>query len=605
MWGKHGHLFQLDKTQEEDRPGAKLELLKLFKYLKPYRLQVTFALLVSVIVTGISLIPPRLIGIIIDEVIVKKAISKLYFMSFALLITYVVSNALDGLKTFLMGKLGQNVTYDLWQSVYISLQRLSFNFYDTNQTGNIMSRVTNDVNAVERVIVDGVDVVLIASLTLVGVSVILFRMNRELALITMVPIPVLVILAWSLNQRAHKIFRNVRRKMGEISALLQDSISGIREIKSFGREDYEANRLSEKSTDYLTTNLQAIKLRAVLFPAIITTTSIGTIFVLLFGGRIAITTNQLSAGEIVSFLFYLGLFYRPIHELNRVNHMLQHARASSERIFEVIDAVPQIRELPDAVTIPRPVKGEVVFSNVHFSYDDGEEILHGIDFKTNQGEAVALVGPTGSGKTTIANLIPRFYDVNEGNILIDNIDIQKLKLRDLRKNIGIVMQEPFLFNGSIAENIAYGRLESTMDEIIHVAKLANIHSFITSLEDRYDHQIGERGIKLSVGEKQRIAIARTLLKDPPILILDEATSSVDTRTEALIQEAIEHLLLNRTSFVIAHRLSTIIHADKILVVHNGKIVEAGTHKELLARNGLYYKLYETQWHSKKSTNREV
>jgi len=275
--------------------------------------------------------------------------------------------------------------------------------------------------------------------------------------------------------------------------------------------------------------------------------------------------------------------------------MLQHGRAASERIFEVIDTKPQIREVRNAISLSHPVKGEVVFHEVHFSYRPGEEILHGVSFEAHSGEIIALVGPTGAGKTTIVNLIPRFYETESGAIFVDGIDVRKLRLRSLRENIGIVMQEPFLFDGSIRENIAYGRLEATMDEIVAISKLANAHSFIIELPDGYEHQIGERGVRLSVGEKQRIAIARALLKNPPILILDEATSSVDNKTEALIQEATEHLLRNRTSFVIAHRLSTVMHANKILVVQDGKIVESGNHEELLSRGGVYHNLYQIQW----------
>jgi len=278
-----------------------------------------------------------------------------------------------------------------------------------------------------------------------------------------------------------------------------------------------------------------------------------------------------------------------------VNHILQHARASSERIFEIVDAEPDVKEAKGAMSFKRPVKGEVIFKNVHFSYKPGLEVLHGITFKANSGETIALVGPTGAGKTTIVSLVPRFYDVDSGQICIDGVDIRKYKLKELRESIGIVMQEPFLFNGTILENIAYGRLDAKIDEIVEAAKLANAHTFIVKLADGYYHQIGERGVKLSVGEKQRIAIARAILKNPPILIFDEATSSVDNETEALIQEAISRLLKNRTSFVIAHRLSTVMNAHKILVINEGNIVETGTHSELLVKGGLYKKLYEIQF----------
>ncbi|MCX5642388.1 MAG: ABC transporter ATP-binding protein [Candidatus Omnitrophica bacterium] len=597
MRGPGGHFSRFDKRiiPEDDKPGAKLNLVRLFGYLKPYRWQVAFTLFISVAVTLLSLIPPRLIGVVIDQALGKKDLPRLYFISFSLLLVYITSHALGGLKNFLMSRLGLRVIYDLWQDVYQNLLRLSFNFYDDNQTGNIMSRITNDVSAVERVIVDGVDTIIVASLTLLGVTFVLFRINWKLALITMIPIPILLFLALFVTRRAHRIYRQVRRKMGEISALLQDNISGIRETKSFGREDYEVGRFSEKSTDYMGVNLQAVKLWSIFSPAILTTTSIGTVLVLLFGGQLVISAGKLSAGEIVSFLFYLGLFYQPIHQLNMVNHMLQHGRAASERIFEVIDTEPQIREAGNAVNLPQPVKGGVIFQDVHFSYKPGKEILRGVSFEAKPGEIVALVGATGAGKTTTVNLIPRFYEVENGAIFIDGINVRELKVRNLRENIGIVMQEPFLFDGSIIENIAYGRLDATLDEIVAISKLANAHNFIVELADGYEHQIGERGVRLSVGEKQRIAIARALLKNPPILILDEATSSVDNKTEALIQEAIEHLLRNRTSFVIAHRLSTVMHANKILVFQAGKIVESGNHEELLARGGVYYDLYQIQW----------
>jgi len=582
----------------DDSIGGRINLKRLFGYLKPYRAQIILSLFISFVVTGLNLIPPRIIGIIVDKAIVGGMTAGLVQMAFFLLAVYIFAGVFTGWKIFLLGRIGQKVTYDLWQEVYRNLQRLSFSFYDENQTGNIMSRITSDVVAVERVIVDGVDVFIIACLTLLGISGVLFSMNWRLALVTLIPIPVLVVLAWLITIKAHSIYRQVRRKMGEISALLQDSISGIREIRSFVREDYEINRLAEKSMEYMNTNIQAIKLWAVFFPAILIATSMGTFLVILVGG--SMTAHGMSAGRIVSFLFYLGLFYQPIHQLNNVNHMLQHARASSERIFEIIDAVPQVKEEPGAFDLRKPVRGEVVFHNVRFSYKPGIEVLHGISFESHPGEIIALVGPTGAGKTTIISLIPRFYDVDSGTVFIDGIDIRRYRLKSLRENIGIVMQEPFLFNGSIMENIAYGRLDATMDEIVEAAKLANAHNFISALPDGYAHQIGERGIRLSVGEKQRIAIARAILKNPPILILDEATSSVDNETEALIQEAIGHLLRNRTSFVIAHRLSTVMNADKILVVNQGMIAEVGTHDQLIERGGFYANLYEIQWKNRKA-----
>ncbi|HOJ40707.1 MAG TPA: ABC transporter ATP-binding protein, partial [bacterium] len=464
---------------------------RLLGYLAPRWPLVVVALFLSLSITGLSLVPPRLIGLVIDRAIVSKNLQSLMWLTFLLFLAYGLEHGLTGVKGWLLGKLGQTVIFELWQDVYHNLLRLSFDFYDANQTGNIMSRVTTDVGAVERVIVEGVDMLVVASLTLLGVTGILFFINWKLALITLIPIPLLLFVAWLATERMHRVYRDVRRKMGEVSALLQDSLSGIREIKSFAREDYELERLCVRSMDYLSSNLEAIKLWSFFSPTIMSLTSLGSFLVLLFGGRIAILSGTLTPGQIVSFLFYVGPFYQPIQRLNWFNHMLQHARASSERIFELIDAVPRVKEREKPVVLPHPIRGEVVYREVHFSYENGREVLHGISLEARPGEIVALVGPTGAGKTTIVRLLPRFYDVDSGNILVDGVDIRELSLKQLRQSIGIVMQEPFLFNGTVLENIAYGKPGATMEEIVEAARLANAHQFISAFPEGYDQQIGE------------------------------------------------------------------------------------------------------------------
>lgn len=582
---------------EEESIGTKLPVMRLLGYLKPYKWQAILSLFFSFAIIATNLAPPRIIGNIIDKATGREQLGFLHAMAALLVLVYFLGALLEGLKSFVIGKLGQKIIHDLRIDTYSSLQRLNLSYYDNSQTGAMMSRVTNDVNEVERIIVEGTDTLLVAVITLLGIMFILFRMNPRLGLIASIPIPILALISYQIINRAHKIFRQVRREFGDMNALLQDNISGIREIKSFAQEEYEEKRFENKSNSYFMTNIRAIRLRSSFFPLVIFFTSMGTALVLLFGGRFRILsdTGHPTAGEIVSFLFYLNLFYNPVRQLNMFSHMMQHARASCERIFEIMDIEPEIKDAGDAIDLPEPIRGEVSFKDVYFSYKKDEVVLKGVTFNARPGETIALVGHTGAGKSTIASLIPRFYEADSGSITIDGIDVRKLRLRNLCSKIGIVAQEPFLFNGTIFDNIAYGKRDATMEEVIKVARDANAHQFISRLPGGYEHEVGERGIKLSVGEKQRLAIARALLKDPPILILDEATSSVDVQTEALIQQALERLISSRTSFIIAHRLSTIRKADRILVINEGTVAEEGSHEELLANGTIYRRLYQIQW----------
>lgn len=596
-FGRGRHRASSANLNEDHEPkGSGLPVLRLIGYLKPYKWQAVSGVFLSFLILAAQLAPPRIIGIIIDSVIMENRLARLNIAVLALAGIFAAGALLQGVKHYIIGRIGQNIIHDLRTDTYNKLQRLSLSFYDANQTGSMMSRVTNDVNEVERVIVEGTDTFLVAVFTLIGIMVILLTMNPALALAAAVPVPVLFLLTLFVVKRAHKIYRQVRKDLGDMNALLQDNISGIREIKSFSQEEYEEERFQTTSGRYFNSNLRAVKLWAKVFPQIMLFISLGTVLVLWYGGRLNIIHGSPSPGELVAFLFYLNLFYMPVRQLNMFNHMLQHARAASERIFEIIDSEPGIKDARDAKNLPEPVRGNVSFKDVHFSYSKGLPVLHGVSFNAEQGELIALVGQTGAGKSTIAALIPRFYEPDSGFITIDGIDIREIRLKNLASNIGVVAQEPFLFNGTVFENIAYGKRDADIEEVVESARAANADRFISNLPDGYYNEVGERGIKLSVGEKQRIAIARALLKNPPILILDEATSSVDVRTEALIQEALERLITSRTSFVIAHRLSTIRKADRIFVIDRGRIAEEGSHEELMEKGSIYKNLYKIQRH---------
>ncbi len=567
-------------------------------YLGPYRFFLIVGLGAATVATLVQLGPPYLIKIIIDKVIVQKNLLLLNYLILALIGLYLLRSGFTTLRLIYVNKVQQGLILDLRNEAHRHLQRLSLSYFEKRQSGRIVSRVINDVEALQAVVSTGAVTLTIALVTLLGSLIILIRLNLKLTLLAMIPIPGLVFLVATFSKRAHKGYRQMRRRLADINALLQESIAGIRVIKSFRQERYEQERFIHKGGSYYRANMAIVRLWAFFFPLIMLASALGTVVVLWYGGR-AVILGNLTIGGLVAFVSYLALFYAPINQLNEVNNIFQYARAAGERIFAIIDAVPEVKEKKGAIAPTSPLKGRVKFNNVDFSYGKEKkvqkEILHQISFAANPGDLIALVGASGSGKSTIVSLIPRFYDVTSGSIAIDNYDIKHLKLDYLRQNVGMVLQEPFLFNGTILENILFGRPTASREEAIEVAKTANAHDFITRLLHGYETEVGERGVKLSVGEKQRITIARVILKDPPILILDEATSSVDSETEILIQEALERLMKGKASFVIAHRLSTIRNATRILVISDGKIVEEGTHQELLAKRGHYSHLYQIQF----------
>jgi ABC-type multidrug transport system fused ATPase/permease subunit len=570
-------------------------LLRVLGYLKPYKKFVVLTLGFAILTTLLDLVPPWLIKMIVDSLVGHVDDLWVYAFVFALVLAYFGRNYSNYKRILVNNQLEQKVVFDIRSHVYRALQKLSLNYFENRSTGEIMSRVNDDVTYVERIFIDGVEQIVTATLTLIGIMIILLNMHWKLAVASLIPIPFLVIGAWKYTMRAHSLYHKVRERAAKMNGTLQDGISGIKETLAFNRQSHEVERFEKRSDDYCKGTLEVMKLWAVYSPAMMFLGSLGTVSIILYGIGL-VQAQEITVGTLAAFILYLGLFYTPINQLHTLNHMLQHALASGERLFEIIDAQPDVQEDSNPTQPTAPVQGGVTFDAVDFSYVPSRQILHQVSFSVLPGEKVALVGHTGSGKSTLVKLLMRFYNASSGQICIDDYPIQKLSLAYLREQIGLVSQEPFLFNGTVLENILYGKPDANRDQVERAARAAHAHEFIEQLPNGYETLIGERGVKLSGGERHRLAIARVFLKDPPILVLDEATASVDTETEAKIKDALTHLMALRTTLVIAHRLSTLEGANRVLVLKGGRLVESGSHKELIQTDSEYASLFKSQLH---------
>lgn len=587
----HPHLSARPDPTLAAKPRTTWEIIRRVSgYLRPYKLMATGNIACALLSLACAFAYPKLTQHLIDDVIGGGRTDALAPVMLGLLGAFLLRDVFNSLRIRINNVFEQNVIFDMRRDVYARLQRLPVNYFDQRASGDLMTRVIEDVNSVERVLIDGTEQGTVAILSIAGVLGFLFYTNASLAAVALIPLPLLAGGALAYTLTAHRRYRAQREASSAMNALLMDNLQGVRQIKSFGHETHENARFAQRADDLRRGTLGVMRVWALYSPAMNFAATLGVGLVLWFGGQ-RVLDGAMKIGELWAFTLYLAMFYEPVGRLHGLNQMLQAARAGGERVFDILDAPGERTGQTGRL---ENVHGEVVYEEVGFSYGPERVVLENISLRAKPGEMIALVGPTGAGKSTLVNLLPAFYEAGAGRITIDGQDIRGLSLESLRAQISVVSQEPFLFNGTVRENILYGKLDATEAELHAAARAANCHEFITRLPDGYDARVGERGVKLSVGEKQRVSIARALLKNTPILILDEATASVDTATEKLIQEALERLMANRTSFVIAHRLSTIRQASQILVLRAGQIIERGTHEKLLAADGLYAKLARIQ-----------
>lgn len=569
---------------------------RLLQYMRPYLKELILAVICIVIAAGCNLYLPWIIKDMIDKVLTNKDMMMLNMICIGIVIVFLVRGVFFFGQSYLVSYIGQKVIIDVREVMFRKFQRMPMAYFDRHQTGETMSFITNDVAAIQSALVDQLIEMVTEGSILIGSILMMLYLDWKLTLLTLVVIPVV---GQAMKIFGRKIKRNgtvIQERMADITSLLQESISSIRVVKSFVREKYEIERFSKQNQLNFQAAMKNVQLNSMLTPTVEFLAAISVTFIVWFGGY-EVLNDEMTAGALVAFLTYAVNLANPVKRLSRVYGNLQRAMAAVDRVFAVIDLKETITDKPDAKALPE-TKGEVSISNVTFEYKKGVPALSDISLEVKPGQMIAFVGPSGAGKSTIANLIPRFYEVTSGKIAIDGHDIRDVTLASLREQIGIVPQETMLFSTTVRENIRYGRLDATDEEVEAAAKAANADSFIKELPQGYDTPIGERGLNLSGGQRQRMAIARAILKNPRILILDEATSALDTESEKIVQAALDKLMIGRTSFVIAHRLSTIFNADQIYVIDNGHVKEHGTHEELLRHNGLYSHLYNIQFNKK-------
>jgi ATP-binding cassette subfamily B protein len=589
-----------------------LKKLRIGDLLRPHSKALALGLGAVILETVADLLQPWPIKIVFDDVLKTKTthqlgwlnqlilstvgddrLAILKFAACAALVIAVFDAIFSYTEKYLTTSVGQWVMHDLRRALYSHVQRLSLNYHDHKQTGDLISRVTSDIDAVQSFLASGLLSGLINILTLVGMVGVMLYLNWQFTLIALSIAPVLFVLIYTYTRRIKKAAREVRKKEGEIVSVIQEVFTSIRVVKAFGREEYEQQRLEEESLESVELALRARSLKAKLSPLVEIIVAVGTSMVLWFGARMVLDST-LSAGSLLLFIFYLGKMYKPMQELSKMTDAYSKAMVGYDRIREVLETDGEVKDIPGARSA-RAFRGRIDFDNVNLSYEPGSPVLRGVSFRVEPGQVAALVGPTGAGKTSIASLIPRFYDPDSGQVRIDGQDVRRYTRKSLRQQISFVLQETVLFRAPVWKNIAYGKPDATRAEILHAAQIANAHEFIENMAEGYDTMIGERGVTLSGGQRQRIAIARAVIRNTPILILDEPSSGLDAESERLVFEALDHLMEGKTSIVIAHRLSTIRRADIILVVKDGRIVESGKHEDLVRSGGLYAELYELQF----------
>ncbi|WP_420628448.1 ABC transporter ATP-binding protein [Candidatus Leptofilum sp.] len=565
---------------------------RLLGYLKPYRTQLFLAYASMLFATLLNLFVPQIIKDAIDNGLAAGE-PRALFVAGGIILGIAVVRGLAGFGQLFLGEwLTHRVSYDLRNHFYNSVQALPFSFHDRTLTGDLMSRATSDITETERFVGIGLMGLISTMLLLVGVIAVMLWESVQLSLLGLIPIPLLIYATIRFGKTVRPMFKLIQEQMGVLSSTMQESMTGIKVVKAFAREPHELAKFDHENDEWFDRRYGLIKTWADNWP-LFTFLVAASIFLLLWFGGPRALDGEITVGTLFALISYILMLSAPVQRLGFLVNLAATAGASAKRVFDIIDTPSEIQERDDAIALDR-AEGAITFNNVDFAYRADRPILADISFHAEPGQTIALIGPTGSGKSTVTNLIPRFYDSTAGQILVDGVDVRDVQVQSLRQQIGIVLQDPFLFSQTVAENIAYGRPDATLDEIIAAAKAARVHGFVTDMPDGYDTRVGERGVTLSGGQKQRVAIARALLTDPRILILDDSTSSVDTETEHLIQEALAVLMEGRTTFVIAQRLLTLKNADMILVLDNGRIVQRGTHDALLAEGGLYREIYDLQ-----------